>query len=167
MNRIRLIKKCLLVSAIIALLYAVFMTDIAKVHTGIALLARRYLDSQQQRLEELQSGVQVNGLKEEKYEITLPSSGGLDIPLIPYLEGKAEIPPELKPWLDRLEATWDEAADDLRPLSTVERRRELDRIFSFDHDRDQGYEEFKWLRANFIREMNERSVYFELETPPR
>lgn len=165
MNRISFIKKCLLVSAIIALLYAVFMTDIAKVHTGIALLAGRYLDQQQQRLEDLSQPPQPPAeLEGAKYEIALPPSDGLALVMIPYLEGKLEIPPELKPWLDGLEAGWDDKADELRPLSFAERRRDLDRMFSFDHDRDQGYEEHQWLRAHFIREMNERGVYFQLET---
>ena len=185
MNRI--LKKCLLVA-----LYVVLMTDIFKVHTGIALLAKSYLDQQQQIFEELQTGVQVNGdrtpglsqpprppvelegadditlppieLKEEDYEIALPPSNGLALVMIPYLEGKREIPPDLKPMLDRLEAGFDIKADELRPLSFDERRRELDSMHSFDHGRDQGYEEFKWLRAHFIREMNERGVCFQLET---
>ena len=165
MNKKRRIKMLVIVIVIAAAVYMVFMTDIAKVHTGIALLAGRYLDQQQQRLEDLSQPPQPSAeLEGAKYEITLPPSGELALVMIPCLEGKLEISPELKPWLDGLEAAWDDKADELRPLSFAERRRDLDRMFSFDHDRDQGYEEHQWLRAHFIREMNERGVYFKLET---
>ena len=162
MNKRRRIKMPMIVVVIAAAVYVVFMTDVAKVHTGIALLAGCYLHQQQQRLEDLsQPSAELEGAK---YEITLPPSGELALVMIPYLEGKLEIPPELKPWLEGLEAARDDKADELRPLSFAERRRDLDRMFSFDHDRDQGYEEHQWLRAHFIREMNERGVYFKLET---
>ena len=51
----RIIKKTITVVILVAAAYIIFVTDIAKVHTGIAYIAKRYLDQQQERHEELVS----------------------------------------------------------------------------------------------------------------
>ena len=62
-----------------------------------------------------------------------------------------------------LAPAWDEKAAELRPLSFAERRRDLDEMFTFDHERDSGFEGFQRLRDQYIRAMNRRGVYFENE----
>lgn len=63
-----------------------------------------------------------------------------------------------------METVWDDRATELRPLSIAERRRTLEILRNALEEDDEDSESNQEAINLFIREMNERGVYFKLET---